>query len=134
MNGAPRNKRWLILLALFQLLAGPLVLLQVMVFCKVTAEKMPEQGMVTAAKEAWQSVEFQRTLDVAATAQRHHGSVPTSPDKPIHTENFKILGLLWDPMPSLVRRHADPMPGTELRRGWTPVLQGAPPGPPPRAA
>jgi len=133
MNGAPRNKRWLILLALFQLVAGPLVLLQVMVFCQVTAEKVPEHGIVKAAGEAWQSVEFQRTLDVAATVHTQSSSAP-APEKSFQPDQNKILGTLWVPMPALVRPSADPLPGTALRGTWTPVCQSAPPGQPPRVA
>jgi len=134
MDGAPRKKQWLILLALFQLVAGPLVLLQVMVFCQVTAEKAPEQGIVKAAAEAWHSAEFQRTLDVAANLKRQDQPLPGTPEKTFQPETKKIFGTLWEPLSGLVRPHADPLPGTELRRGWTPVCQSAPPGPPPRVA
>lgn len=133
MDGPSRKKQWLILLTLFQLVAGPLVLLQVMVFCQVTAEKLPEQGLVKAASEAWQSAEFQRTLDVAAVTQRESSPAP-APEKSFQSEITKILGTLWEPLSGLVRPSADPLPGTALKRAWTPVYQSAPPGPPPRVA
>lgn len=133
MNGAPRNKRWLLLLALFQLVAGPLVLLQVMVFCQITAEKTPEQGIVKAATEAWQSAEFQRTLDVAAVVHTDRSGVP-APEKSLQPEQTKLFGTLWEPMTGLVRISADVVAGTLLKRSWTPVGLQAPPGPPPRLA
>lgn len=131
MHAAPRNKRWLLLLALFQLVAGPLVLLQVMVFCQVAAEKAPEQGIVKAATEAWQSAEFQRTLDVASAVHTSRSEVPT-PEKTFQPEQTKLFGTLWEPMTGLVRVSADTVAGTLMKRSWTPVGLQAPPGPPPR--
>ncbi len=133
MNGVPRNKRWLILLALFQLVAGPLVLLQVMVFCQVTAEKAPEQGLVKAATEAFHSAEFQRTLDIAAGVQAK-SSDSTAPEKSVQTEGTKLFGTLWEPMGGVVRIAAVILPGTAFKRSWTPVGLLAPPGQPPRVA
>ena len=54
--------RLLYVLALAQLVGGPLVLLQVTLLCKLTLHEAPLIGMADAAVRAWHSDEFQAAL------------------------------------------------------------------------
>ena len=53
-----RKMRFPYLLALLQLVGGPLVLLHVSVFCKATLEEAPRVGIAKAAAAAWHSEGF----------------------------------------------------------------------------
>ena len=132
MSGAPRNTRWLYLLAIFQLVAGPLVLTQVMVFCKLTAEKAPQQGLVAAAAETMLSAEFAESLDeaVRATQQKHDGKTPGR-EKP---QDVKIIGTTWSATAGLVAFAPVELEYTAHEVCWTPQGLHAPPGQPPRLA
>ncbi len=58
-----RKLRFLYLLALLQLVGGPLVLLHVTVFCKLTVSEAPEIGISRAAVAAFSSPEFLAIAD-----------------------------------------------------------------------
>ena len=125
--------RTLLLLALFQLVAGPLVLLQVTVFCSLTVRETPREGVAVAMVKAWKSETFQSLLTAAQNgrAQADNGSVPASDDKAGHAK-AKLHLLPWHSLevvslPCVMSgdRHV-------LGKAWTPAWPQAPPGTPPR--
>ena len=135
MSQAPRNTRWLYLLALFQLVAGPLVLTQVMVFCKITVENTAEQGVITAAVEALQSEEFNASLDAAAGIRQEQPNSDRELPRETKASSMKIIGTPWaGQLPALVAEAPKRLNFPEYRRRWTPTGLSAPPGPPPRLA
>lgn len=125
--------RFLYWLALAQLVGGPLVLLQVTVFCKLALNEAPRVGMVRAAAGAWKSAEFQATL--TATAISKAGETKTLPptgDPKLKLEKAKLPVIPWEPAPlvcSVLSRHCKI---AERTRTWTPGWPQAPPGPPPK--
>lgn len=124
--------RYLYLLALAQLVGGPLVLLHVTVFCKLTLREAPRVGFAQAAVEAVVSDEFR---DCA------HAGLPKR-DTPARDNGE------GDPKPKLEKPQQPPAPWAAERRfladavkrakiadtarTWTPAWPNAPPGPPPR--
>jgi hypothetical protein len=123
----------LYLLALFQLLAGPLILLQIAAVCQLTVKEASHHGVVVAVEKAWSGDH----LDVFAEVPDHQAdksrpSAPTSDPKgkllkdkfpvtPWMATSFRITG---------IARH---IPCPDWERMWTPAWPQAPPGPPPRA-
>ena len=135
MSQAPRNTRWLYLLALFQLVAGPLVLTQVMVFCKITVENTAEQGVITAAVEALQSDEFNASLDAAAGVRQEEPNSDRQLPRETKMSSLKIIGTPWaGHLPALVADAPQSIDFADYRQRWTPTGLSAPPGPPPRLA
>ena len=124
--------RPLYLLALAQLVGGPLVLLHVTVFCKLTLREAPRVGFADAAVEALVSDEF-RECAIAGLPKRdtpakdsREGDPKPKLEKPHHP-----------PAPWMAERKifADDVKGTAIAdtaRTWTPAWPNAPPGPPPR--
>lgn len=124
--------RPLYLLALLQLLCGPVVLLHVTVFCKLTVREAPHIGFAGAAVEALASDEFRECAsaglpkrDTPARDGREGDQKPQL-DKPSQP-----------PVPWMAERRifAHDVKGTavaETARTWTPAWPNAPPGPPPR--
>lgn len=124
--------RTLYLLALLQLLGGPVVLLHVTVFCKLTVSEAPRIGITEAAFDALASEEFRECA---------HAGLPKR-DTPAK-ENRE-----GDPKPKLEKPNQPPAPWmvehrifahdvkstaiAETVRTWTPAWPNAPPGPPPR--
>ena len=131
MSRFPLKPRTLFLLALFQLVAGPLVLLQVTVFCSLTVRETPREGVAVAMVKAWKSETFQSLLTASQNgrAQADNKSLPASDDKaghakchllPWHSREFVSL-----PCVMSGDRHF-------LGKAWTPAWPQAPPGTPPR--
>ena len=124
--------RPLYLLALLQLLGGPVVLLRVTVFCKLTVREAPRVGFVEAAAGAFASDEFRECAsaglpkrDTPAKDGREGDPKPKL-EKPQHP-----------PAPWMAERRifAHDVKGTAIAdtaRTWTPAWPNAPPGPPPR--
>jgi hypothetical protein len=125
--------RFLYLLALAQLVGGPLVLLQVMLFSKLVISEAPRVGVVEAVSIVWDSPEFRESL-VAPVQPRKNAmgtlkkegkaktDFPTAPVFPWMAESRECdedLALCG-------------VPGHY--RIWTPRWPNAPPGPPPRIA
>ncbi len=120
--------RPLYLLALLQLVGGPLVLLHVTLFCKLTLHEAPRMGMANAAVAAWESEGFQKALLADALPEKHsrkegdgakpkpEKQAPPSMDFPTAPAATATCG------------------GTVAERlvTWTPRWPNAPPGPPPR--
>lgn len=127
-----RKLRFLYLLALLQLVGGPLVLLHVTVFCKLTLGEAPRMGVAAAAVKAWKTDGFQEALanDFSPERKGHRdGETPKpEPDKakqpPIPWSNPARRAFADDVNQSIAERAVT----------WTPRWPNAPPGPPPRFA
>jgi hypothetical protein len=124
--------RYLYLLALAQLVGGPLVLLHVTVFCKLTVREAPRVGFAQAVAVALDSDEF-RACASAGLPKRETPAKesPESDPKP------KLEKPSQPPAPWMAERRifAHDVKGTaiaETARTWTPAWPNAPPGPPPR--
>lgn len=123
--------RLLYLLALAQLVGGPVVLLQVTLFSRLVIREAPRVGIAEAVSIAVDSPEFRESLadaelprKDATKPERKEGKTkpdsPTTPDfpwmvePPAHSEDPALCGV------------------PEHYRIWTPQWPNAPPGPPPR--
>jgi hypothetical protein len=128
MNRSACGKlRMLYLLALVQLVGGPLVLLHVTWFCKTTMDLAPKCGLKHAALVAWH--------DSGERINSVSDPLPLKKEKaPVKSESgkAKMPPAFWQaPVFRLVNqetRHA----AVWLNRVWTPAWPQAPPGPPPR--
>lgn len=123
-----RKLRFLYLLALLQLVGGPLVLLHVTVFCKLTLDESPRLGTAKAAVAAWKSEGFQKALVVDVLPEKPaskegDGAKPKMAKQVPPTLNFPIV-------PSTTDSACDSV--AERIVTWTPRWPNAPPGPPPR--
>jgi hypothetical protein len=132
MTSAPRSTRWLYLLALFQLVAGPLVLVTVMTFCKVTVREAPSQGLVKAMSAALQSDEVQALVQVTSNAQTED-SKSSLPVKKFKAGEKKFIGIAWESMPTVMVDATKTSSSSAWLKTWSPAWPQAPPGTPPRA-
>jgi hypothetical protein len=128
-----KKLKFLYLLALFQLVAGPLVLLQVTVFCKLTIPEVPRQGLVIAAQKTWKTQEFQATLHLADHAAKEDSKspLPTS-DPPSKSLKASLPLIAWTAPPLPAVQATGLVPCSDWSRMWTPTWPQAPPAPPPR--
>ncbi|MES2440185.1 MAG: hypothetical protein V4584_14040 [Verrucomicrobiota bacterium] len=125
--------RFLYLLALAQLVGGPLVLLQVTVFCKLTLHEAPRMGVAKAAAEAWSSEDFQTVLATADIPGTDGRKAPPSPDGPkVKLEKAKLPVIPWQAAEWVVTDVSRHCKIADRARVWTPAWPQAPPGPPPR--
>jgi len=62
MNRTGIKMKPLYWLALFQLVAGPLMLVTVITFCKLTVREVPALGVAEAMSRAWESDEIKSLL------------------------------------------------------------------------
>lgn len=123
----------LYVLALFQLLAGPLILLQVASICEFTVKEASHHGIAVAVEKAWSG----EHLEMLAEMPEHHADKTRSPH-PTSDPKGKILKEKSPELPWLaatiriakIPRH---VLCPEWARMWTPAWPQAPPGPPPRA-
>lgn len=123
--------RFLYLLALAQLVGGPLILLQVTIFCKVALHEAPRLGMAAAAMEAWQSDDFQAIFSASYLAQGSDRK-STPPVRDPSLEKVKHPVVPWH-MPRLILNTvASHCKIADRARAWSPAWPQAPPGPPPR--
>jgi hypothetical protein len=125
------SARSLYLLALFQLVAGPLVLVTVMTFCKVVVHEAPAQGVVKAMTSAWHSDEVQSLVDVACDRQAQDGQAPV-PSKKQTSEPTKFIAIVWDAVPQNFAASPEGISPHDWASTWTPAWPQAPPGTPPR--
>lgn len=130
----PRRKltlKHLCLLALLQLVAGPLVLLQIVWFGTLTVREVPQHGVTRAVEKAWHNQPFQRLLAVSTNERPDGGpSLPAEKAKPV---KGKIPALVWElERPVFVIASHTVIPWAQGARAWTPASPQAPPGPPPR--
>jgi hypothetical protein len=125
--------RHLYLLALFQLVGGPLVILAVVFFCRMTAQHATDHGVTTGIVKVWQSPEWeavaQALVGMAQERQRSHApdTVPPVQD-PFGKLVVEVGNLLQVPCPQSTV--ALPPTGNNGLRdaGWP----QAPPSPPPK--
>ncbi|MEO8617082.1 MAG: hypothetical protein ABI600_18225 [Luteolibacter sp.] len=127
------NLRFLYLLALFQLVAGPLVLFQVTVLCKLTVREAPGNRVTTAVSKAWHSPEFQATLadDDGLKSASRKSPLPTS-DPKAKIVKVKTPAIAWQATPIVLVNLSERITAGGYSRVWTPAWPQAPPGPPPR--
>lgn len=125
--------RWLYVLALAQLVGGPLVLLQVTVFCKLALHEAPRAGMAKAAVRAWQSDDFQAALFTAEVVKPGGKKSEPAPDGPkLKLEKAKMPVVPWETSPLVLTEISVRCEIADRARVWTPAWPQAPPGPPPR--
>lgn len=128
-----RRMKLLYLLALFQLVAGPLVIFQVTVLCKLTVKEVRQQGAGAAFVKALHGEDFQATIrnsmDLAKKDAR--SPLPTSDPKG-KIPDLKFNAPLWRVFAAIAPPCIGRTACKDWARRWTPVWPQAPPGPPPR--
>ena len=130
----PSNLRWLYLLALFQLVAGPLVLVTVLTFCEITVRETPTHGLTEALSSAWHSPEVQSLIQNATRLPAKDSNAPLPVDSS-RQDGKKMTWCVWQK--PLIRGWTSPLESTDAFAWlsvWTPAWPQAPPGPPPRVA
>lgn len=128
------NLRPLYWLALFQLVAGPLVLVTVMTFCKLTVREAPAVGVAKAMSRAWQSEEFQAVLMASETgAVDAAKSSQPKPEPKVKKDGAKNPWIAWQQVPVVLASSVREEKWGVFAETWTPSWSQAPPGPPPRA-
>lgn len=123
-----RKLRPLYLLALLQLVGGPLVLLHVTMLCKLTLDEAPRMGMAKAAVAAWKSDGFQKALVADALPEKNSrkegdSAKPKMAKQAPSPINFPTAPAAAETCGGTVAEHLVT---------WTPRWPNAPPGPPPR--
>lgn len=125
--------RWLYLLALAQLVGGPLVLLQVTVFTKLALHEAPRMGVAKAAVHAWHSEDFQAVLTATDVARKNDSKAPAPTEGPKpKLEKAKLPVVPWMTAPVSLACPSSHCRIVDHARIWTPAWPQAPPGPPPR--
>lgn len=128
-----RKMKWLYLLALFQFVAGPLVILQVSLLCKLTVREIPHESIGPALVKAWHSTEFQAALDMGKTVITKDEKSPLRSKDPLAgTGKLKMPATPWNVDHFLPPAAIGIVAWSDWCRRWTPVWPQAPPGPPPR--
>jgi hypothetical protein len=129
----PLKLRTLYLLALFQLVAGPLVLFQVSVLSKMVVREAPTHGISKAVSLAWNSPEFQAALSEGELPElvKSKQTAPTSDPKATLVK-VKMPCIDWQDTRLVWVNASTPVPRTRGARTWTPAWPQPPPGPPPR--
>ncbi len=128
-----KNLRLLYLLALFQLVAGPLVLFQVTVLCKLTVQDTTGKSVATAVSKAWHSPEFQATLSDDDGLQQVTKKLPIPTSHPkTKIVKVKMPAIAWQAKPVVRVNLSKRITAGAYSRVWTPAWPQAPPGPPPR--
>ena len=125
------NRRTLYLLALFQLVAGPAVLMGVLVLGKLTVKEAPKHGVAEAFAKAWQSHEFQALLQSNDVPAHPDSKIPLPKPEPTKA---KLHVISWSTAPALIPTRTNSSASYAWLDAWTPTWPQAPPGPPPRVA
>ena len=125
-----RKLRLLYLLALLQLIGGPIVLLHVTVFAKLTLNETPRLGIAKAAVAVWKSEGFQKALVADALPEKParkegDGAKPKIAKLAPYHSDFPISPMCFATASGMT---------AERVVTWTPRWPNAPPGPPPRFA
>jgi len=123
--------RHLILLALFQLVAGPLVLLQVSVFCSLTVREAPSQGVAKAMVKAWNHEAFQSLLSAPDSHKLSNDAAPSGTSKEGQLK-AKIQLFAWSSETALYAPPFKIANWAAYHEAWKTVWPQAPPGTPPR--
>lgn len=127
--------RHLYLLALFQLVGGPLVIVAVVFFSRMVVHQAAEHGLTVGVVKASQSAEWQKVASALSGAT--YGHVPSGKKDPVPVvkdPGGKLLGLMWEGV-TLPKEPPVPCDGPHLWvRTLTSAWPHAPPLPPPRCA
>lgn len=128
MSSTRSDIQRLCLLALCQLAAGPLVLVAVLAFAKVTVREAPREGLVKAISSALHSPEVQSALQALndTSQDSSKSSLPKAAK-----DKVKIIAVAWE----IERVSLTAFLTAEEVRGlrtWALSRPQAPPGPPPR--
>lgn len=124
----------LYLLALFQLAAGPLVIVQISVLCKLTSREAHREGWVESFENAWMSEELHAVSHPPGRQAKN--AVPDrkpAPEPKPDSSPTKGPVIPWRETSILISTLAHFSPLTHWDRSWFPVWPQAPPGPPPRS-
>ena len=129
------SARHLYLLALFQLVGGPLVILSVVFFSRLVAKYSADDGVVVGVTQAWQSPEWQKiTRALIATTP---GPIKASPEghaEKVKEPGGKVFWQIWTEVDARWSQRppeaAPSVPLPTLLSAWP----DAPPLPPPRCA
>ncbi|WP_411826146.1 hypothetical protein [Luteolibacter sp. AS25] len=125
--------RFLYLLALLQLIGGPLVLLNITVFSKITLQETPRLGLTRAAATAWKSPEFQTVLTASVSNQQNKVHKDGSDDgKRVKPTLQKQPDIPWQRPQNFLCAEYLRTGIMENLQSWTPAWPNAPPGPPPK--
>jgi hypothetical protein len=127
--------RHLYLLALFQLVGGPLVILAVVFFSRMVVHQAAEHGLTVGVVKASQSAEWQKVASALSGATYGHPSNGQKDPVPVVKDpGGKLIGLMWEGI-TLPEEQPVPCEGPYL---WVRTLTSdwphAPPLPPPRCA
>ena len=123
--------RTLYLLALFQLIGGPLVIFSVTILFRQTVREMANHEVTEALSIAWQSPEFHAALGVTTAADRTKSALPNS-DPGTGQAKVKSPAIAWHEAPLVLCNPPRRAQVLDFTRRWTPVMPLPPPGPPPR--
>ncbi len=128
-----KNLRFLYLLALAQLVGGPLMLLQVTMFCKLTLHETPQVGVAQAAVKAWHSEDFQAVLTAANPSRTDLAKSPLpEQEKKSTLEKCKQPLAVWGIAPLVLVNGSSFYKIVDPAWARPPDWPNAPPGPPPR--
>lgn len=123
--------RALYLLALLQLLGGPVVLLHVTVFCKLTARETASVGFAEAAVKAFASDDFRLCATSTPNREKPAKDSRESEPKP-KLENPNQPPAPWIAERKIFTHAVKSTAFNDAARTWTPAWPNAPPGPPPK--
>jgi len=125
--------RFIYLLALFQLVAGPLVIFQVTALCKLTVKEARQHGAGAAFVEALRGEELQAAVrnSVQLVQKNSKSPLPTSDSKG-KLPDLKTGVPLWRTFATIAPPCIGRSAYSDWSRRWTPIWPQAPPGPPPR--
>lgn len=126
--------RHLYLLALFQLVGGPLVILAVVFFSRMVVHQAAEHGLKVGVVKASQSAEWQKVASALSGASCGHSSAGQKDPVPVVKDpSGKLIGLVWQgvtlPAEQLVLCEGPHLWVRTLTSAWP----HAPPRPPPRS-
>jgi hypothetical protein len=127
-----RKPSMLYLLALLQLVGGPLILLQVTLFCKLTVRDAPQIGIAAAVSHVWNSDEFQEAFDRNVAVYNQEQSPHPLKDQKTKADKSKFPFVIGKTQPPLITVSCIRWKAIACERIWTPTWPQAPPGPPPR--
>jgi len=128
MKKSSHRKLWMLyLLAIFQLAAGPFVIVSIALFCHLTVPEIPKYGVVPAMAKAWNNMKFQGTLCAAAglTDTEKSQSPHKNPYDPLL--KVKMPPAVWQEARFKSVNHSQLLPQLEIERVWTPAWPQAPP-------
>jgi len=124
--------RKLYLLALFQILGGPLVLLAVLTAGKLVATKIHDQGLKAGMASVCDHGTWQAVADVVAKVDAASHGDRKGTEMPVGQVKEKIIALAWSAPEFVFGEGAElaEVPGS--RDLWSSRWPHAPPSPPPR--